>query len=180
MGSILSVIATLFWGVLAGTIITGLVIYLMSELMGTLRVAIGALGVFLFFFLSFQFTAIVGAAKVKGVVSDIAVLNNTVSGKADWNKIENTYPVLEPYLDEVGRKLSEGTDKKVSALSLINNTINGFMWRRGAWALGGVLVCFGVAALPGLTGNGRSRQGRRGSSSAPHRRVARPRRPQRR
>lgn len=83
MGSILSVIATLFWGVLAGTIITGLVIYLMSELIGTLRVAIGALGVFLFFFLSFQFTAIVGAAKVKGVVSDIAVLNNTVSGKAD-------------------------------------------------------------------------------------------------
>lgn len=88
MGSILSVIATLFWGVLAGTIITGLVIYLMSELIGTLRVAIGALG--------------------------------------------------------------------------------------------GVLVCFGVAALPGLTGNGRSRQGRRGSPSVSHRRVAHSRRPQRR
>ena len=126
---------------------------------------------FLLFFLSFQFTAIIGAGKVKGVVEDITGLSNTVSGKVDWNNIETTYPVLKPYLDKVGTKVDEVSDQKTSALSLINSIINGFMWRRAAWALGGVMICFVVAALPALTGNGRNRQGQRGASASTRHRT---------
>ena len=125
----------------------------------------------LLFFLSFQFTAIIGAGKVKGVVEDITGLSNTVSGKVDWNNIETTYPVLKPYLDKVGTKVDEVSDQKTSALSLINSIINGFMWRRAAWALGGVMICFVVAALPALTGNGRNRQGQRGASASTRHRT---------
>ena len=180
---ILSFIATLFWGILAGMAVAVLVMYLINGLMGTPKWLTGIIGIFLFFFLSFQFTAIIGAAKVKGVMADITVLSNTVSGKADWSAIETNYPVLKPYLDKVGTKLDEVTDKKTPALSLVNKIITGFMWRRAAWALGGVVVCFIVAAVPGMTGNGRSRQqqGRRGASvrnrvSAPAGRPHRPRR----
>ena len=78
---------------------------------------VGLIGLFLLFFLSFQFTAIIGAGKVKGVVEDITGLSNTVSGKVDWNNIETTYPVLKPYLDKVGTKVDEVSDQKTSALS---------------------------------------------------------------
>ena len=156
---ILSFIVTLFGGILAGIVVTILVVYLINELMDTPKWLIGLMGLFLLFFLSFQFTAIIGAGKVKGVVEDITGLSNTVSGKVDWNNIETTYPVLKPYLDKVGTKVDEVSDQKTSALSLINSIINGFMWRRAAWALGGVMICFVVAALPALTGNGRNRQG---------------------
>lgn len=179
---ILSFIATLFWGILAGVIIAVLVMYLINELMGTPKWLTGLLGIFLFFFLSFQFTAIIGAAKVKVAMADITMLSNTVSGKADWSAIETNYPVLKPYLDKVGTNLDKVTDKKTPVLSLVNKIINGFMWRRVAWALGGVVVCLVVAALPGMTGNGRSRQqsGRssasvRNRTSAPAGRLHRPR-----
>lgn len=162
---ILSFIATLFWGILAGIIVAILAVYLISELMGTPKWLIGLIGIFLFLFLSFQFTAIIGAGKVKGVVADIAVLGNTVSGKADWSNIETTYPVLIPYLDKAGAKVGEVSDQKTSVLSVINSVINGFMWQRAAWALGGVIVCIVVAAVPGLTGSGRSRQERRVASA---------------
>ena len=115
-------------------------------------------------------------------MADITVLGNTVSEKTDWSAIETNYPVLKPYLDKVGMKLGEVTDKKTSALSLVNKIINGFMWRRAAWAVGGVVVCFVLAAVPVMTGNGRGRQqGRRGASaryraSAPVNRSHRPRR----
>lgn len=181
---ILSFIATLFLGILAGIIVTILVVYLIGELMGTPKWLIGLIGAFLFFFLSFQFTAIIGAGKVKGVVADIAVLGNTVSGKADWSKIETTYPVLKPYLDKVGTKVDEVTDQKTSVLSVINSVINGFMWRRAAWALGGVIVCLVVAAVSELTGSGRSQQRRRGASASTRYRTTqhagRSHRPQRR
>ena len=134
---ILSFIVTLFGGILAGIVVTILVVYLINELMDTPKWLIGLMGLFLLFFLSFQFTAIIGAGKVKGVVEDITGLSNTVSGKVDWNNIETTYPVLKPYLDKVGTKVDEVSDQKTSALSLINSIINGFMWRRAAWALGG-------------------------------------------
>lgn len=168
---ILGFIVTLFWGILAGIAVTILIVYLINELMDTPKWLVGLIGLFLLFFLSFQFTAIIGAGKVKGVVEDITGLSNTVSGKVDWNNIETTYPVLKPYLDKVGTKVDEVSDKKTSALSLINSIINGFMWRRAAWALGGVMICFVVAALPALTGNGRNRQGRRGASASTRHRT---------
>ncbi|RGE75253.1 hypothetical protein DWV30_23405 [Bacteroides ovatus] len=164
-------IVTLFGGILAGIVVTILVVYLINELMDTPKWLIGLMGLFLLFFLSFQFTAIIGAGKVKGVVEDITGLSNTVSGKVDWNNIETTYPVLKPYLDKVGTKVDEVSDQKTSALSLINSIINGFMWRRAAWALGGVMICFVVAALPALTGNGRNRQGQRGASASTRHRT---------
>ena len=160
-----------FGGILAGIVVTILVVYLINELMDTPKWLIGLMGLFLLFFLSFQFTAIIGAGKVKGVVEDITGLSNTVSGKVDWNNIETTYPVLKPYLDKVGTKVDEVSDQKTSALSLINSIINGFMWRRAAWALGGVMICFVVAALPALTGNGRNRQGQRGASASTRHRT---------
>lgn len=168
---ILSFIVTLFGGILAGIVVTILVVYLINELMDTPKWLIGLMGLFLLFFLSFQFTAIIGVGKVKGVVEDITGLSNTVSGKVDWNNIETTYPVLKPYLDKVGTKVDEVSDQKTSALSLINSIINGFMWRRAAWALGGVMICFVVAALPALTGNGRNRQGQRGASASTRHRT---------
>ena len=79
--------------------------------------------------------------------------------------------LLKPYLDKVGTKVDEVSDQKTSALSLINSIINGFMWRRAAWALGGVMICFVVAALPALTGNGRNRQGQRGASASTRHRT---------
>ena len=168
---ILSFIVTLFGGILAGIVVTILVVYLINELMDTPKWLIGLMGLFLLFFLSFQFTAIIGAGKVKGVVEDITGLSNTVSGKVDWNNIETTEPVLKPYLDKVGTKVDEVSDQKTSALSLINSIINGFLWRRAAWALGGVMICFVVAALPALTGNGRNRQGQRGASASTRHRT---------
>ena len=156
---ILGFIVTLFWGILAGIAVTILIVYLINELMDTPKWLVGLIGLFLLFFLSFQFTVIIGAGKVKGVVEDITGLSNTVSGKVDWNNIETTYPVLKPYLDKVGTKVDEVSDKKTSALSLINSIINGFMWRRAAWA------------LPALTGNGRNRQGRRGASASTRHRT---------
>ena len=168
---ILGFIVTLFWGILAGIVVTILIVYLINKLMDTPKWLVGLIGLFLLFFLSFQFTAIIGAGKVKGVVEDITGLSNTVSGQVDWNNIETTYPVLKPYLDKVGTKADEMIDKKTSALSLINSVINGFMWRRTAWALGGIMICFVVAALPALTGNGRNRQGRRGASASTRHRT---------
>lgn len=168
---ILGFIVTLFWGILAGIVVTILIVYLINKLMDTPKWLVGLIGLFLLFFLSFQFTAIIGAGKVKGIVEDITGLSNTVSGKVDWNNIETTYPVLKPYLDKVGTKADEMIDKKTSALSLINSIINGFMWRRTAWALGGIMICFVVAALPALTGNGRNRQGRRGASTSARNRT---------
>lgn len=91
---ILSFIVTLFWGILAGIVVTILVVYLIRT-NGHPKVVVGLIGLFLLFFLSFQFTAIIGAGKVKGVVEDITGLSNTVSGKVDWNNIETTYPVLK-------------------------------------------------------------------------------------
>ena len=82
-------------------------------------------------------------------------------GKKDREEITNTEEVKE----------TEVSDEKTSALSLINSIINGFMWRRAAWALGGVMICFVVAALPALTGNGRNRQGRRGASASTRHRT---------
>lgn len=179
---ILSFIATLFWGILAGMIVAILVIYLIGGLMGTPKWLIGLIGAFLLIFLSFQFTALIGAGKVKGIIADITVLNNTVSGKADWNNIETTYPVIKPYLDKVGMKVGEVADKKTSALSVINSVLNGFMWRRVAWALGGVMICFVVAALPELTGNTCSRQERCGGTTRYRitQRASRSHRPRRR
>ncbi len=98
-------------------------------------------------------------------MADITVLGNTVADKTDWSAIETNYPILKPYLDKVDTKLDEVADKKISALSLVNEIINGFMWRRAAWALGGIVVCFVLAAVPEMTGNGHGRQqGRRGAS----------------
>lgn len=162
---LLSFIATLFWGILAGIIVTILVMYLINELMGTPKWFVGLVGIFLFFFLSFQFTAIIGALKVKGVMADVTVLNNTVSDKVDWSHIETSYPVLKPYLDKVRTKQGEVTDTNISVLSLVNKIINGFMWRRAAWALGGVIICFVAAAVSGLTGSRRGQQRRRGASA---------------
>ena len=85
---ILGFIVTLFWGILAGIAVTILIVYLINELMDTPKWLVGLIGLFLLFFLSFQFTAIIGAGKVKGVVEDITGLSNTVSGKVDWNNIE--------------------------------------------------------------------------------------------
>lgn len=101
---ILSFIVTLFGGILAGIVVTILVVYLINELMDTPKWLIGLMGLFLLFFLSFQFTAIIGAGKVKGVVEDITGLSNTVSGKVDWNNIETTYPVLNLILIKSERK----------------------------------------------------------------------------
>ena len=88
---ILSFIVTLFWGILAGIVVTILVVYLINELMDTPKWLVGLIGLFLLFFLSFQFTAIIGAGKVKGVVEDITGLSNTVSGRK-WTKYQIRKP----------------------------------------------------------------------------------------
>ena len=79
---ILGFIVTLFWGILAGIAVTILIVYLINELMDTPKWLVGLIGLFLLFFLSFQFTAIIGAGKVKGVVEDITGLSNTVSERS--------------------------------------------------------------------------------------------------
>ena len=171
---IFSFIVTLFWGILAGVITAVLVMYLINNLMNTPKWLIGAVGTFLFFFLSFQFTAMIGAGKVKDLVADVAMLSNTVSGKADWNVIIDEYPILKPYLNQVDTTLAETGAKKASVLSYINSTINGYMWRRAAWALGGLVVCFVIALVSDSVGGARGKEIRRVSPST-LRTTARPR-----
>lgn len=171
---IFSFIVTLFGGILAGVITAVLVMYLINNLMNTPKWLIGVVGTFLFFFLSFQFTAMIGAGKVKGLVADVAMLSNTVSGKADWNVIIDEYPILKPYLNQVDTTLAETGVKKASVLSYINSTINGYMWRRAAWALGGLVVCFVIALVSDSVGGARGKEIRRVSPST-LRTTARPR-----
>ena len=80
---ILGFIVTLFWGILAGIAVTILIVYLINELMDTPKWLVGLIGLFLLFFLSFQFTAIIGAGKVKGVVEDITCLLYTSDAADD-------------------------------------------------------------------------------------------------
>ena len=164
-----SFIVTFFGGILAGVIIAVLVMYLISSLMHTPKWLTGVVGTFLFIFLSFQFTAIIGAGKVKGFVADIAIQNNTISEKTDWNAFVDEYPILKPYLNQIDTTPEEPSIQKTSILSYIDSAINGYMWRRVAWALGGLIVCLGIGLAGGFRGTKKQR-----ISPSPHRAAGRP------
>lgn len=166
---IFSFIVTFLWGILAGVIIAVLVMYLISSLMNTPKWLTGVVGTFLFIFLSFQFTAMIGAGKVKGFVADIAIQNNTVCEMVDWNALIDEYPILKPYLNQIDTTSAEPGIQKTSILSYIDSAINGYMWRRVAWASGGLIVCFVIAWAGGVRGKKKRR-----ISPSPHRVVGRP------
>lgn len=172
----------LFGGILAGIAVAGLIVYLINGLLNIPLWLKGAIGFFLFFFLSFQFVAIGGAMKVKEAMENMIALNATAGDIIDWNAIKDEYPVLRPYLDNVGMELGETCNKQKSIFSFVNKVINEFMWRRGAWVLGGAVACFVIAVVSDMLGSGRMRQSRQhgtfvcGRSSAPVRRSCRARR----
>lgn len=167
---IFSFIVTFLWGILAGVIIAVLVMYLISSLMNTPKWLTGIVGTFLFIFLSFQFTAMIGAGKVKGLVADIAILNNAVGEKTDWNALVDEYPILKPYLNRIDTTPAEPGIQKTSILSSIDSIISGYMWRRVAWASGGLIACFVIGRLAGGV---RGKKKRRMPPS-PHRVAGRP------
>lgn len=166
---IFSFIVTFLWGILAGVIIAVLVMYLISSLMNTPKWLTGMVGAFLFIFLSFQFTAMFGAGKVKGLVADIATSTNTIGEKTDWNALIDEYPLLKPYFNQIDATSAEPSIQKTSILSYIDSAINGYMWRRVAWASGGLIVCFVIAWAGGVRGKKKRR-----ISPSPRRAAGRP------
>ncbi len=166
---IFSFIVTLFGGILAGVIIAVLAMYLISNLMNTPKWLTGMVGAFLFIFLSFQITAMLGAGKVKGFVADIATSTNAIGEKTDWNALIDEYPLLRPYLNQIDTTSAEPETSKASILFYIDSAINGYMWRRVAWASGGLIVCFVMAWAGGVRGKKKRR-----ISPSPRRAAGRP------
>ncbi len=164
MAILFEFISALFWGILSGLLVAIVVAYIMKEVFSVSRLYIAIAGLFLCFFLSFQFTTLIAAAKTKAYIKNVDVLVKTIDEGVNWREIETTYPILKPYLGKVTEQLETVTGSSLSIASYTIGVINGYMWRRVAWILGVLILTFVTAGILGTTqkpapraGNARSR-----------------------
>lgn len=150
---ILTFISALFWGVLAGLLTTGILIWLIHSLMNVPKIFLAIWGFLVLLFLSFQYTAWIGASKVKTYMEDVVLTVDvmqsfSITNKSDttyhWENITEEYPMLKPFLQGTQIDYQRGEGALLSAQDLftwiVNGVINAYMWRRFFWILGGIAV----------------------------------------
>lgn len=150
---ILSFVSALFWGGLAGILTTAVLMYLIHGLMNVSKILVLIGGFFMFLFLSFQYTAWIGAGKAKAFIEDAAMAvdcmqstpsENHQSITSNWSVVTNEYPMLKPFLRESQVDFegvyNEGVNAKKIFVKVANGIINAYMWRRFFWIIAGSVV----------------------------------------
>lgn len=162
MDILFNYISALFWGILIGLIFSGFMMYLTHKICGISYLIAGLIGTFLFFFVTFQFTALIGANKAKNYIDDLVVSTQATGENLDWVTVKDKYPSLEPYLGETERSSESALD----VATMITNSIDRYIWRRVGWIAGGIIVAFGVAIVGGVMEANRTSNHRRRTSGA--------------
>ena len=129
MDILFNYISALLWGILIGLILSGFVMYIAHKICGISYLISGLIGAFLLFFMTFQFTALIGANKTKKYVENVVTSAQAVGENIDWTIVQDKYSLLKPYLGEV---------------EMSSESIDRYIWRRFGWIVGGILVAFGV------------------------------------
>lgn len=140
MDILFNYISALLWGILTGLIFSGFVMYIAHKICGISYLISGLIGGFLLFFMTFQFTALIGANKTKKYVENVVTSAQAVGENIDWTIAKDKYSLLKPYLDEV----EMSSENIMNIKTMITNSIDRYIWRRFGWIAGGILVAFGV------------------------------------
>lgn len=158
---ILSFISALLWGALAGLLTTCFFMYIIHGIMNFPKLFTAIWGVVMFFFLSFQYTAWIGASKVKGYIEDFVITTDKMDLLLTEEGAETTlnceaitqeYPVLKPFLEGVKVDYDEVSDKTANLKDIFilttNRIINEYMWHRFWWILlGSIVAIVGIQFL---------------------------------
>lgn len=161
MDVLFNYISALFWGILIGLISSALIMYFIDKICAVSRLLTGFVGLIMLLFLGFQFAALIGANKTKKYVDNAAILTQAVGENFDWAVVKEEYPLLQPYLGGVENATKSTTNTGKTIAYSINIMIDGYIWRRVGWIIGGIIVAFGVAVLAGMTGINRPSRSRR-------------------
>lgn len=140
MDILFNYISALLWGILIGLILSGFVMYIAHKICGISYLISGLIGVFLLFFMTFQFTALIGANKTKKYVENVVTSAQTVGENIDWTIVKDKYSLLKSYLGEV----EMSSENVMNIKTMITDSIDRYIWRRFGWIVGGILVAFGV------------------------------------
>lgn len=140
MDILFNYISVLLWGILIGLIFSGFVMYIAHKICGISYLISGLIGAFLLFFMTFQFTALIGANKTKKYVENVVTSAQTVGENIDWTIVKDKYSLLKPYLGEV----EMSSENVMNIKTMITDSIDRYIWRRFGWIVGGILVAFGV------------------------------------
>ena len=157
----LSFISALLWGALAGLLTTGIFMYLIHGVMSVPKIFTAIWGVVMFFFLSFQYTAWIGASKAKAYIEEFVIVTDQMKFLPTNNEAETTfnleaiaqeYPVLKPFFKDVKVDYNSISNKAGDVRNVFvlvsNKIINDYMWRRFWWVLlGSVVAVVGVSFL---------------------------------
>ena len=101
MDILFNYISALLWGILIGLILSGFVMYIAHKICGISYLISGLIGAFLLFFMTFQFTALIGANKTKKYVENVVTSAQAVGENIDWTIVKDKYSLLKPYLGDV-------------------------------------------------------------------------------
>lgn len=157
---LLTFMSALFWGVLVGLLTTGILMWLIHEFMNVPKVLIAIWGFFMLLFLSFQYTAWIGAGKAKNYINNAAMAVDSMKSYLitdqsdttfDWEAVTDEYPMLKPFLEKAQIDVSAVSDQSLNAKDtfvwVANGLINAYMWRRFFWILGGSVVAMIVISF---------------------------------
>ena len=140
MDILFNYISALLWGILIGLILSGFVMYIAHKICGISYLISGLIGAFLLFFMTFQFTALIGANKTKKYVENVVTSAQAVGENIDWTIVKDKYSLLKSYLGEV----EMSSENVMNIKTMITDSIDRYIWRRVGWIVGGILVAFGV------------------------------------
>jgi hypothetical protein len=140
MDILFNYISALLWGILIGLILSGFVMYIAHKICGISYLISGLIGAFLLFFMTFQFTALIGANKTKKYVENVVTSAQAVGENIDWTIVKDKYSLLKSYLGEV----EMSSENVMNIKTMITDSIDRYIWRRFGWIVGGILVAFGV------------------------------------
>ena len=140
MDILFNYISALLWGILIGLILSGFVMYIAHKICGISYLISGLIGAFLLFFMTFQFTALIGANKTKKYVENVVTSAQAVGENIDWTNVKDKYSLLKSYLGEV----EMSSENVMNIKTMITDSIDRYIWRRFGWIVGGILVAFGV------------------------------------
>lgn len=140
MDILFNYISALLWGILIGLILSGFVMYIAHKICGISYLISGLIGAFLLFFMTFQFTALIGANKTKKYVENVVTSAQAVGENIDWTIVKDKYSLLKSYLGEV----EMSSENVMNIKTMITDSVDRYIWRRFGWIVGGILVAFGV------------------------------------
>lgn len=140
MDILFNYISALLWGLLIGLILSGFVMYLAHKICGISYLISGLIGVFWLFFMTFQFTALIGANKTKKYVENVVASAQAVGENIDWTIVKDKYSLLESYLGKAEITPANVMDIK----TMVIDSLNRYIWRRFGWIVGGIVLAFGV------------------------------------